>query len=158
MRSVILQPLSCLAIQTLTHFSITISSFKNYTVYKFCVLSYSENISIILLILKIIQENINIDVYRSFFKSTCYICLILIIAVFSGRILEYFWNQISWKPVQWQHSCFLWTQILTNRQTDITMLIVRFHIFVRIHLKELKSLFLGSTTIFKYLQLPKLRD
>jgi len=55
MRSVILQPLSCLAIQNFTHFRITITSLKNVTEYKLCVLSYSENLSIIFLMLKIIQ-------------------------------------------------------------------------------------------------------
>ena len=157
MRSVILQPLSCLAIQNFTHFRITITSLKNVTEYKLCVLSYSENLSIIFLMLKIIQWDTNIDVCRSFFKYLLFLsdfnnCWIL------RNVLEYFWNQISLKPVQWQHSCFLWTQKLTNGQTDITMLIIRFHILVRMNLIELKSLFLGSTTIFKYLQLPKLRD
>jgi len=35
-------------------------SFKNVTEYKICVLSYSEHLSIILLMLKMIQGDINI--------------------------------------------------------------------------------------------------
>jgi len=68
-------------------------------------------------------------VHRSLCKIP-FFCQILIIAEYSWYILARYLKQISWKLAQWQNICFMWTHKLTDGQTDITMLIVRFLIFV----------------------------
>jgi len=83
------------------------------------------------LILKIIQTDIIIHVqYIGPYVKYRFFCQILIIAEYSWYILARYLKQISWKLAQWQNICFMWTHKLTDGQTDITMLIVRFLIFV----------------------------
>ena len=56
------------------------------------------------------------------FNETC---------IFSANFLKIPKYQISWKYVQWNPSCFLWTE----GQTDMTKLIATFHIFMNVPLK-----------------------
>jgi hypothetical protein len=49
--------------------------------------------------------------------------------IFSGCFWKIFEYQISWKFVQWQPSCFIWTDRQTDWQIEMTRLLVAFRNF-----------------------------
>jgi hypothetical protein len=90
---------------------------------------YLQILSEIFLILRRIQRDIIINVHMSSCKVPLFLSDFNEAWIFSTEFRKIDKYQISWKSVQWNPSCSMYIDRQTDRQTDMTRLIVAFRNF-----------------------------